>query len=327
MAGRRGILAATAGLLAAGSARAQERYPARPIRAIVPYAPGGATDIIARLVAEEMRRSLGQPVVVENRPGALGIIAIEAVARSRPDGYTLMIGNVTTNAITPVVFRGRLSLDYEATMMPVTQLANVPGVLCATTVNFPPTTVAAVVEHARQHPGQVHYVTAGVGSYTHFDHVLLARRGGAEMTHVPFTAGAGGFITGLLNGDVQIGFVNVATAGPLVAAGRLRGLAVTADTRLPELPDVPTMAEAGFAGIGTSGWNALFGPAGLPPEVVAALFRAATEAVASSAVQEAFRRQGIQPVPSASPEAAGSWLRSELELWRRIQEAAQIDVG
>jgi tripartite-type tricarboxylate transporter receptor subunit TctC len=324
---RRSVLAGLSGAAMMGHARAQERFPSRPIRFIVPYAPGGATDIIARLVGQEMQKAFGQPVVVENRPGALGILAIETVARSRPDGYTLMVGNVTTNAITPVVFKSRMTLDYEQSIVPVARLGELPSVLCVTNVNFPPRSMEELIEYARQHPGRVNYVTAGVGSYTHFDHVLLARRGRSEMTHIPFTTGAGGFVSGLISGDTQIGLTNAATAIPLVKSGQLRAFAVVSEVRLPDLPEVPTMAELGYPGVGTVAWNAMFGPSGMPRDVLEALHSAAVAAVNSAPVQEAFRRGAIRPVPTSSPDDARSWLQGEIVAWRRIADEVQLDAS
>lgn len=322
------MLASLAGLsgLALG-ARAEELFPGHSIRALVPYAPGGATDIVARVVGEEMRRSLGQPLVVENKPGAAGILAIETMARSRPDGYTLMIGNVSTNAITPVLFSRRMSIDYAKEVVPVARLAELPAIVLATNTNFPPRTMAEFVAYTRQNPGKVNYCSAGVGSYPQFDAAMLARRAGLEMVHVPIPAGAGPIITEMLNGNLQFCFLNAATSGGLVRDGKLRALAVVSEARLPDFPDVPTMAEAGYPGIGTTAWQAMFAPADVPPGVLARLNHAATEALRSEAVLEAFRRQGMRALPAASLEDTKTWLDNELEAWRKIVAETKIDVS
>lgn len=328
MSTRRDVLASAACLAAAPwAAMAQEAYPARPVRMLVPYAPGGATDIVARMLGEEMRRVLGQPFLVENRPGAAGILAVETMARARPDGYTLMVGNVTTNAITPVLFQRRMSIDYEKEVVPIAPLADLPAFLLATTTNFPARNLAEAIDYARRNPGRVNYCSSGVGSYQQFDAVMLGRREGLDMTHVPMTGGAGPTITELLNGNLHLCFLNVATSAGMVRDGRIRALAVAAHARLPDFPDVPTMAELGYPGIGTIAWQALFAPAETPRQVLLTLNRVANEALRAEAVQEGFRRQGMRAMPETSLEQARDWLLSELSLWRRTAEEARIDLG
>lgn len=328
MSTRRDVLASAACLAAAPcAAMAQEGYPARPVRMLVPYAPGGATDIVARMVGEEMRRVLGQPFLVENRPGAAGILAVETMARARPDGYTLMVGNVTTNAITPVLFQRRMSIDYEREVVPVARLADLPAFLLATITNFPARSLAEAIDYARRNPGRVNYCSSGVGSYQQFDAVMLGRREGLDMTHVPMPGGAGPTITELLNGNLHLCFLNVATSAGMVRDGRIRALAVASHARLPDFPDVPTMAELGYPGIGTIAWQALFAPAETPRQVLLTLNRVANEALRAEAVQEGFRRQGMRAMPETSLEQARDWLLSELSLWRRTTEEARIDLG
>ena len=323
---RRGLVIASAGLLAAGDARAQDAFPARPVRVLVPYAPGGATDIVARLVAEEMRKSLGQPVIVENRPGASGVVAIEALVRARPDGHTIMIGNVTTNAITPILFARRMAFDYQQEVAAVGRLADLPAFVLATATGFAPRTLTEFVAHARANPGRLNYCSAGVGSYPQFDAAMFARRAGLDMVHVPMQGGAGPIVAEILNGSLHLCMLNVATTAPHVREGRMRALAVISDARLPEFPEVPTMPELGFAGIGTVAWQGMYAPAATPREVMLTLHRAANEALAAPAVLEAFRRQGIRAVPSASLEEAAAWNAAELDAWRRIVEETGIRV-
>src|SRR5262249_27123129 len=234
-----------------GVAGAQDKYPSKPVKIVVPYAPGGATDIISRVVGEQMRQNLGQPFVVENKQGAFGILAIEEMARSRPDGYTLMVGNVSTNAITPVLFKDKLKIDYDKDVVSVTRMATLPSFFIATAKDFPIKTMAEFVDYAKKNPGKVRYTSAGVGSFPHFDTEIFAKRAGIDMVHIPIKAGASGMLNDLVNGDVQVAFINVATTGAMVKAGQLKPLAVVSDHRLAEYPDVPTMAEAGYAGVGT----------------------------------------------------------------------------
>jgi tripartite-type tricarboxylate transporter receptor subunit TctC len=182
---------------------------------------------------------------------------METMARSHADGYMLMVGNVTTNAITPVLFRQRMSIDYAKEVVPVARLADLPAFLLATTTNFPARNLPEMLDYARRNPGRVNYCSSGVGSYQQFDAVMLGRHAGLDMVHVPMPGGAGPTITELLNGNLHICFLNVATSAGMVREGRIRALAVASETRLPDFPDVPTMAELGYPGIGTTAWQAL----------------------------------------------------------------------
>lgn len=327
---RRRLLAATAAGLAFPRlpyAQGQsEPFPSRPLRVLVPYAPGGATDIVARLLAEEMRKTLGQPVVVDNRPGATGVVAIEALVRSRADGHTVMVGNVTTNAITPILFARRMNFDYAKEVAAVGRLADLPAFVLVTATNFAPRTMQEFVAHARANPGKLNYCSAGVGSYPQFDAVMFARKAAIEMVHVPMPGGAGQIVAEILNGSLQFCMLNVATTAAHVRDGRMRALAVISDARLPEFPDVPTMAELGFGGIGTVAWQGMFVPAGTPAPAMEALHRAANDALASGPVVEAFRKQGIRAVPNGTLAEASTWLAGELDAWRRIVEQTGITV-
>jgi tripartite-type tricarboxylate transporter receptor subunit TctC len=307
-------------------AGAQEKYPSKPIRILVPYAPGGATDIITRLVGEQLRQSLGQQIVVENKPGAFGIPAIEEMARARPDGHTLMIGNVSTNAITPVLFAKKMSINYEREVVSVNRLATLPSFLIVTTKNFAPKSVPELIAHAKANPGKVAYGSAGVGSFPHFDMEVFARKAGISMNHIPIKAGAAGMINDLVNGDLQTAFLNVTSPASHIRAGTLKPIAVLATKRLDEHPDVPTLAEAGYPGVGTLHWQSLLAPAGTPKEVIATLHKATTEALKSPQVQEAFKKQIISATPSASPEEAQTWLKSELESWRKLVSEIKIEM-
>jgi tripartite-type tricarboxylate transporter receptor subunit TctC len=293
----------------------------------VPYAPGGATDIISRVVGEQLRQSLGQSFVVENKPGAFGILALEEMAKSRPDGYTLMVGNVSTNAITPVLFKDKLKIDFDKDVVSVDRIATLPSFFIATTKNFPVNTMAEFVAYAKKNPGKLHYTSAGVGSFPHFDSEIFSRRAGIEMVHIPIKAGASGMLNDLVNGDVQVAFINVATTGAMVKAGQLKPLAVVSEKRLPEYPDVPTMAEVGFPGVGTLHWQSMLAPADTPKEVIATLHKAIGEALQSAPVQDAFKKQLIQATPSKSPEEAITWLKGEIEAWKKITSEVKIEMN
>src|SRR5262247_3092837 len=185
-------------------APAQSQFPNKPIRVVVPYAPGGLTDVVARLFAEQVRKILNNPVFVENKPGASGILAIEEMARARPDGHTLMIGNISTNGLTPVLLAKKLKIDYERDVQVITPLADVPVFLLATTTNFPPQTFGEFLSHARQHPGKVRYGSAGIGSYQQINTEILARRAGLDLVHIPFKGGGAEILRDLANGDIHV---------------------------------------------------------------------------------------------------------------------------
>ena len=314
--------------LAAGSAEAsaQDKYPSKPIKVLVPFGAGSATDIVIRIIGEQMRQSLGQPVIVDNKPGAFGITAIEEMARAKPDGYSLEVGNVGTNAVTPVLYRKKFSIDYERDVVPVARMTDVPLFFVATTKNFPPTTLAELVDYAKQHPGKVRFASVGVGSNNHFDMEVFAKRAGLEMIHIPIKAGGAGMTNDLVTGDSQIGLVNIASAGGMIKAGQLRALAVVSDQRLAEYPDVPTMTELGYPGVGTPLWSALFAPAGTPKDVLETLHKSVIQALQSAPVQEAFKKQVIRAVPTASLDEARTWLKNELATWTKIVSEVKVEL-
>ena len=312
--------------LAAGMAAAQDKYPSKPIKVLVPYAPGGAVDIVARIVTEEMRQTLGQPFVIENKPGAFGILAIEDMARARPDGYTLMFGNNNANVITPILYAKKFTINYERAVTPVARVADVPAFIIATTRNFPVTNFAEFIAYAKKNSGKVRYGSVGVGSFPQFDMDILAHRAGLDVVHIPNKAGAAGMLNDLVSGDTHVGFLNVATSSPMVRAGQLRPLAMVTEKRLPEYPDVPTLAELGYPGVGTLQWLALFAPSGVPAEVIETLHKAAFAAANSPAVINKLKVQVMRAVPTKSPAEAKAWLADEMALWRKIVAEVKIDL-
>ncbi len=312
--------------LVAGAAHGQDKYPSRPVKVVVPYAPGGAVDIVARIVTEQMRQALGQPFIIENKPGAFGILGLEELARAKADGYTLMFGNNNANVITPILYPKKMTIDVEKAVVPVARVADLPGFLIATLKNFPPATFAEFIAYAKQNPGKVRFSSVGVGSFPQYDMEILARRAGLDMVHIPNKAGASGMLNDLVNGDAQVAFLNVATPAAMVRAGQLRPLAVITEKRMPDYPDVPTLAELGFAGIGTVQWLAIFAPSGVPQAVVETIHKAAVEAVTSAAVQEKFKAQSLRAVPTSSPEEAKRFVQDEFALWNRITREVKIDL-
>jgi tripartite-type tricarboxylate transporter receptor subunit TctC len=325
---RFGILALSIACLAANAALGQpaDKYPSKPVTIIVPYAPGGATDIVARILADQLGKSLGQSYFVENRPGAFGIIAVEDMARAGADGYTLLIGNVSTNAISPIIYAQKFKIDYARDVAPISNVVDIPAFLVATTKNFDVKSVPELIAYARKNPGQVRYGTVGPGSYPHYDTAYFAKRAGdLDMVALPNKAGASGVINDMLNGSTQVAFLNVASTASQIKAGNMRPLAVVYHARLPDYPDVPTMQELGFAGVGTIAWQALFAPGGTPKPLLQTIFGMTVDAMKSPAVSEAFRKQGFIEDPNASPEDAKKWLAGEMDTWRKITGEVKIE--
>jgi tripartite-type tricarboxylate transporter receptor subunit TctC len=321
------VLAAMLGIASSVvTVQAQDKFPTKPIKIVLAYGPGSATDIITRIMCEQLRQILGQSCVVDNKPGAFGILAIEDMARARPDGYTLQVGNVSTNAITPVLFKDKFSINYEKDVVPIARLAELPTFLMVTTKDFAPKTLAEFVAYAKQHPGKLKYASPGAGSFPHYDTEILSRRAGIEMVAIHIKAGPPGYINDMVKGDIQFAFMNVATSAPQIKAGTLRPLAVITDKRLSDYPDVPTMAEAGFPGVGTTLWAGLFAPAGTPPEVQQTLQKAVVQALNTPQVLDAFTKQNIQSRPTASLAEAKTWLAGEIANWQKISKEVKIDL-
>ncbi len=310
------------------TATAQDKYPSRPIKVIVPYAPGGATDITARIVGDEFQKITGQGFVVINKPGANGLLAIDELVKSSPDGYTVMVGNVTTNTISPILYKSKMSFDYAKSVVAVSNLVDVPAFLLVTTANdFPVKTVKEFVEYAKKNPGNVRYGTVGIGSYPHYDMAYFAKKAGdLDLVALPNKNGASGVIQDLLRGDVQAAFLNTGSSAGQVQAGKFRALAVVNHTRLEEYPNVPTMKEVGYPDVGTIAWNAMFAPAGTPKPVLDALYAAVAKALASPEAQAKFKKQNYNIVPSKSVDDAQKWLANELKQWQTITAAVKIDV-
>jgi len=312
-----------------GTATAQDKYPSRPVKVIVPYAPGGATDIVARILGDEFQKVTGQGFIVLNKPGAFGMLAIDEMVKSMPDGYTLMIGNVSTNAITPIIYVNKMSADYAKSVVAVTNLVDVPAFLLVSAANdFPVKSVPELISYAKQNPGKVRYGTVGIGSYPHYDMAYFAKRAGdLDLVGLPNKNGAAGVIQDMLRGDVQTAFLNVASTAGQVQAGKFRPLAVVNHTRLKEYPDVPTMQEVGYADVGTVAWNGLFAPAATPKPVLEALFAVVTKSLNSPEAVEKLGKQNFNIVPSRSLADAKSWLDGEMKHWQTITNAVKIDVS
>jgi tripartite-type tricarboxylate transporter receptor subunit TctC len=313
--------------LLAGAALAQSavEYPFKPVRVLVPYAPGGMTDIVARQIGAKLYEGWKQPVIIDNRAGAGGNLALEAVARASGDGYTLLLGNVTTNAINPHVYAGVMRFNPLKELTPVIICCEVPQTIIAS-ISFPPRTVRELVDLAKANPGKVTYGTPGVGSSPHLDVLKLIRATGIEMVHVPFKGGAAPILTSLGGGEIQWTLMNLSLAYSFSKAGRVRVLAVAMENRAPELPDVPTMAESGFPGIGSPQWQAVFAPAATPRTIVAKLHAAIQQVIQRPDLKDFFARNFLTIIPNNSPQAAAAYVNADSERWAKIVKENNISL-
>jgi tripartite-type tricarboxylate transporter receptor subunit TctC len=312
--GRRSLIGCGLLLGALASARAQGAYPNRPVRVIVPFAPGGASDVAARIIQPHMQELLGQPIVIENRAGAAGNIGMEAAARSAPDGYTLFLGNVGTLAVNPAVFERSLRVDPRRDFAPISLVAETADVLVVNP-NVPVRTVAEFVAYVRARPGQLNYGSPGVGSVNRLAMEKLREAAGLDMLHVPYAGGAGPAGMAVMAGDVHCLFTTLSSIMGQIQAGRVRALAVSGTRRVPALPDVPTMREAGFEGFETGSWQGILAPAGTPPEIVRRLHAVQVEVAGREEVRQRFAASGTQSLASRSPEEFAEFIRSEYEKW------------
>jgi tripartite-type tricarboxylate transporter receptor subunit TctC len=306
-------------------AAAQDKYPSKPIKVVVPFGPGSATDIVIRIVGEHMRPILGQPVVIENKPGAFGILAIEEMARSRPDGYTLQIGNPGTNVLAPIIYKKKFKIDYDKEVILVTRLSEVPLVLGATTKDFPPKTYAEFVAYAKANPGKVRYASVGIGSNNHYDMEAFAQWAGIVLAHLPNKGGGAAITNDLVTGDAHVALLNAASSMGVVKAGQVRALAVMSDQRVPEYADVPTLTELGYANA-KGLWSALYAPAATPRDVLEIVRKAAVQALNSDQVTTAFKQQMIRAVPSASSEDAQAWDQAEVAYWKKVTDEVKVEL-
>ncbi len=252
-------------------------WPTKPVRLIVPFAPGGATDIVARIMAQGLAEVLGQQFVVDNRAGASGNIGVEMAVRALPDGYTMLINNVSTGAINPIAFASTLKYDSRKDLTGVALLASIPNLLVSG-ANFPPNTLKELIDYTKARPGQLNYSNP-IGAYSHLDMLEFMAKAGIQMINVP-SKGAGSSFAALIAGEIHFSFLNAATVTPQVKAGRMKAFVTTAKKRLPELPDVPTMAEAGFPGMGSVNWNGFFVPAKTPRAIIDKLAAATSQVLA-----------------------------------------------
>jgi len=308
-------------LLLAPALASADDYPSRLIQIIVPFAPGGATDIAARLLQPGLEQALGQSLVIENKSGAAGNIGMELAARAAPDGYTLFFGNIGTVAINPQ-FYPDLKVKPERDFVPISRVSDTPGIFIARP-GFPANSLREMASYVKAHPGKVNYAAAGISTLNTLEMMQFEKLAGLNMTQVPYKGGAGPAIVDLMGGHVDLMCVTFSSASAYVQAGKLKAFAVTTEKRLDSMPDVPTVAELGYPESVSSSWQGLFAVAGTPQPIVAKLHAAIVRALADQKVREHMIAAGMLPNPSASPEEFKAYIATETAKWGRVAR----DVG
>ena len=309
-------------LLAAPAAHAQV-YPAKPLRLVVPYPAGGGTDFFARTVGAQLSQQLGQQVVVENRPGAATIIGAEAVAKSAPDGYTLLLGDTATFAVNPALYR-KLPYDPQKDLAPVSLTGRFALLLVVNPAAIKANSVKELVEQANKAPGRIDYASPGPGSPHHLAMEMFKQRTGAQFTHVPYK-GAGPAIQDLLGGQIALMFLDLAAGAPQIKSGKLKALAVASDRRIAALPELPTVGESGIPGFEAWAWQALAVPAATPKDIVAKLNAEYRKAIGTPEIRQKMIDAGIDPLQS-SPEEAAAYIRNEAAKWAKVIREGRIGV-
>ncbi len=298
-------------------------YPTRPIRLVIPFAPGGATDIIARILEPKLSKRLGQQIVVDNRTGAAGNIAVELTAQAQPDGYTLLVGNISTNSINPILFAKTMKVNALKDLHGVSKLVAIPNFILGSP-KLPANTLKEALDYAKARPGQLNF-QAPLGSYSHLDMLALTAVAGVKMVHLP-SKGAGETLPALLRGDIHFTESNVASNIGAVRAGQIKAYAVTSEARLTDLPTVPTMAEAGYPGIGSLNWNGVFARAGTPKAVVAKLHREIVNAMKELDAEGMLTKRAIPLSVSESPAEFDAYVVSENKRWLKIIQDNNVKI-
>src|SRR5467141_496154 len=292
-----------------------QSYPSRPVKLVVGFAPGGAADFVARVVAEPLSRALGAPIVVENKPGAGSSIAAEGVAKAAPDGYTVLIASPSSILVNPLL-NPNPGFQPLRDLAPVSKVSASPLVV-AINPSVGVSSLRELIDHAKKNPGKLNFATSGNGAAPHLAAVLFQRLAGVEMVHVPYKGGAPA-VQSVLAGETQLSFATPPSVLPLVNAGRLRALAVTSRERTPLVPGVPGMAEAGLPDYEISFWYGFFAPAGTPDEALRKIFAATNEVLRMPRINAALAKEGTETSASASPEEFASFISQDGKLWERL---------
>lgn len=308
------LSAVLACVAAAGPAIAQTAFPTKPIRLVCPFPPGGTTDLVARLVAQKLTEAWGQQVVVDNRPGAGGVIGTEMVAQAAPDGYTVLLGSITTHAVNPALYKS-LKFDPVKDFNPVSLVVSSPQLL-AVHPSVPAKSVKEFIALAKAKPGRLNYASAGTGTSPHLTFELFRSMSGIDVVHVPYK-GTGPAITDLVGGQVQAMITGVVALMPHVKSSRLRALGVTSMKRVAALPDVPTIAESGVSGFDVSSWFGVFLPARTPRPIVMKMNQEIGRILANPEVRQRLIDQGADPA-SDTPEEFAAYVKSEMTRWGQV---------
>jgi len=303
----------------------QASYPNRPIRMIVPFAPGGASDFVARILSPKLSELLGQQIVVDNRPGASGNIGMELAAKAPADGYTIYLGNIGTIAINPAIF-ANLSVNPQKDFTPITEVADVPSILVANP-GVPANSVAEFVALAKSKPGELNFGSPGSSTLNRLEMEHFMKLANLKIVHIPYKGGAGPAVIGLLGGETQVMFVTLSSAISFIQAGKLKALGISTAKRIDALPQVPTMAEAGYPEMVSSSWQGVFVPAGTPRPIVEKLHAALLATLDSPEIKQRFAGGGVNVVTSKTPEDFISFVGAETTRWGKVakESGATID--
>jgi tripartite-type tricarboxylate transporter receptor subunit TctC len=310
-----------AAAVVAPMAAAAQAFPSQPVRIVVPFPPGATTDILARLLANELAQGWGQPVVVENRAGASGTIFSEQLTRTPADGYTLML-TATHHVINPGLYKN-LKYDTRTDFTPLAQIAAVPNVLVVHP-SFPARTASELIRYAKAHPGEVNFGSSGTGGSNHLSGELFKSMAGVEMVHIPYK-GAAPALNDLLGGQIPVMFDSVPGVLQHIQAGKIRALGVTSLKRSPALPNVPTIDEAAIKGFDSTAWFGLYGPAGMKPELVAKVSADVRQALQSEGIRKNFAQQGAEPGTMTQPQFA-SFVDAEITKWSKVIADANVKI-
>jgi tripartite-type tricarboxylate transporter receptor subunit TctC len=314
---RRGLLAAAAApAIVPSLARSQGAWPAgRPIRLVIGFPPGGSADFLARTLADPLGRALGQTILVDNRPGAGSNIATEHVARSEPDGYTILLGGNFSHAVNPAMYR-RVGFDPIVDFTPIIQVSDLPTII-AVNADKGISTLGELLERLRRNPGAWNYATPGIGTPSHLTGAMLSKVTGLELTHVPFRGGAPS-LTAVLSGDVEILIGTPPVALPHIRTGRLKALSLSTTAASPVIPDVLGSGAAGLPALNISGWYGFYAPARLPQAIRDRYFSVLREVLAQQAVKDRFAQEGLQSLSSDSPAAFAAFSEREMPFWAQV---------
>jgi len=321
----RHLVLAMAFVLWPALALGQSDYPNRPVKMVVPFAPGGASDFVARIISPKLGELLGQSIVIENRAGASGNIGMEAAARSSADGYTIYLGNIGTIAINPAIFPN-LAVNPLKDFIAITEVAEVPSILIVNP-SVPANSVAELVTLAKSKPGELNFASPGSSTLNRLEMEQFMKVAGLKIVHIPYTGGAGPAVSGMLGGETQVMFVTLSSAIGFIQAGRLKALGISTTKRIGVLPQVPTMIEAGYPDMVSSSWQGVFVPTGTPRPIVDRLHSVLLATLNSPDVKQRFAAGGVDVVTSRTPEDFASFVSAETARWGKVakESGATID--